>query len=492
MSASTSPCLISPAASIATAAISKPNRLRLGFGFGFELDARKYRSASASASASSSSCRAASSSSATWMMTDFDLYDLLGIDSSSSPAQIKLAYRSLQKRCHPDIAGPEGHDMSIILNDAYALLSDPASRAAYDKEQAKTSELRGYTGKPIYSVWLGSDSEQRAVFVDEVKCVGCLKCALCAERTFAIESVYGRARVVAQWADPNHKIQQAIEACPVDCISIVERSDLAALEFLMSKQPRGNVRIGASNSVGSRVSNIFVDVKKFQTRVTEARSKAATTDDEQTDLQMKARVSAIQAIRSISNWIYWQSPDMGSKALTRRTGDSRDPDLKKLRDAAASRKLAGVKSANARRTTASLSYHDEYWIPTLHALPPATATEEESAPRVSKESSSNKRQKRRDPRPSTKRNTSRNPLWRAFPVCAASVAAAIVRSQVGDGMVGDLQQHVGGSLALDIVNSSWMQVLLAGITWYFIGVTVVDLVEAALSKVGSAKEQKKM
>lgn len=257
----------------------------------------------------------------------------------------------------------------------------------------------------------------------------------------------------------------------------------------MSKQPRGNVRIGASNSVGSRVSNIFVDVKKFQTRVTEARSKAATTDDE-TDLQMKARVSAIQAIRSISNWIYWQSPDTGSKALTRRTGDSRDPDLKKLRDAAASRKLAGVKSANARRTTASL-YHDEYWIPTLHALPPATATEEESAPRVSKESS-NKRQKRRDPRPSTKRNTSRNPLWRAFPVCAASVAAAIVRSQVGGGMVGDLQQHVGGSLALDIVNSSWMQVLLAGITWYFIVVTVVDLVEAALSKVGSTKEQKKM
>jgi len=69
-------------------------------------------------------------------MTDFDLYDLLGIDSSSSPSQIKLAYRSLQKRCHPDIAGPEGHDMSIILNDAYALLSDPASRAAYDKVSA--------------------------------------------------------------------------------------------------------------------------------------------------------------------------------------------------------------------------------------------------------------------------------------------------------------------------------------------------------------------
>ena len=87
------------------------------------------------------------------------------------------------------------------------------------QEQAKIAELRGYTGKPLYSVWFGSESEERAVFVDEVKCVGCLKCALFAEKTFAIESVYGRARVVAQWADSEYKIQQAIDACPVDCIS---------------------------------------------------------------------------------------------------------------------------------------------------------------------------------------------------------------------------------------------------------------------------------
>lgn len=76
-------------------------------------------------------CKASASS--TSSITDLDLYDLLGIDSSSSQSQIKLAYRSLQKRCHPDIAGPTGHDMSIILNEAYALLSDPTSRAAYDK-----------------------------------------------------------------------------------------------------------------------------------------------------------------------------------------------------------------------------------------------------------------------------------------------------------------------------------------------------------------------
>lgn len=65
--------------------------------------------------------------------TEFNLYELLGIDSCSDTRQIKEAYRALQKRCHPDIAGPPGHDMAIVLNEAYALLSDPNARMAYDR-----------------------------------------------------------------------------------------------------------------------------------------------------------------------------------------------------------------------------------------------------------------------------------------------------------------------------------------------------------------------
>lgn len=57
---------------------------------------------------------------------------------------------------------------------------------------------------------------------------------------------------------------------------MVERSNLAALEFLMSKQPRGNVRVGMGNAAGARVSNIFADVKKFQIRYQEAREKASS------------------------------------------------------------------------------------------------------------------------------------------------------------------------------------------------------------------------
>lgn len=76
-------------------------------------------------------CKASGSSS--YSITDFDLYDLLGVDSSSDHSAIKQAYRSLQKKCHPDIAGIAGHDMAIILNEAYAVLSDPLLRFDYDK-----------------------------------------------------------------------------------------------------------------------------------------------------------------------------------------------------------------------------------------------------------------------------------------------------------------------------------------------------------------------
>ncbi|KAI4302109.1 hypothetical protein MLD38_037895 [Melastoma candidum] len=432
-----------------------------------------------------SPCRASSNRSLnSFLDIDFDLYDLLGVDSSSTPSQIKLAYRSLQKRCHPDIAGSQGHDMSIILNQAYSVLSDPVSRFAYDKEQAKTVELRGYNGKPLYSVWLGPDSEERAVFVDEVKCVGCLKCALCAEKTFAIESVFGRARVVAQWADPEHKIQEAIDACPVNCISVVERTDLAALEFLMSKQPRGNVRVGTSNTGSTRVSNIFVDVKKFQVRFTEARDKAAAS------AQSNERALALQAIRSLTSWLYWQSPNSnpGTQGLSvpMRPGE---PDIGKLRHAATSLKARETRRQIA--SAASSSSGNEYWVPSRHALPPpAEATPDKSTlggtttNTMEASKGGSRKQKRGNSVPNMLAST-RPVGWSIAPICMGFVAGAFVNARLGGGgAVENLKEHVGGSLALEVINSGWLRVGLAGITWYMVGVAVVGLVGAIIDRAG--------
>nr|KYP40707.1 Chaperone protein dnaJ [Cajanus cajan] len=407
-------------------------------------------------------------------MLDFDLYELLGIDSSCDQSQVKVAYRSLQKRCHPDIAGPAGHDMAIILNQAYSILSDPNARLAYDKEQAKSSEFKGFTGRPIYSVWCGSESEQRAIFVDEIKCVGCLKCALLAEKTFAIESVYGRARVVAQWADSPHKIDEAIESCPVNCISVVERSNLAALEFLMSKQPRGNVRVGAGHTAGVRVSNIFVDVEKFQTRFQEAKEKASKCS--KVSLQKESRMSAMQAIRSISNWLYWQSPSASSSSSKSEKGMTRvvyrlpEPDIGKLRDAVARKKVKD-RTRTKRQTPLNNIHPDEYWTPSTHALPPSTITT--AAPTLPEKPSvtttAQRKLNERDP------ETYNSPIRWGLPMVTALTAVVSVQIHAAES-THELNQHVGGSLALEIVNSTWLQSILAAATWYVIGMAVTELV----------------
>uniref|UniRef100_A0A7N1A7C9 J domain-containing protein n=1 Tax=Kalanchoe fedtschenkoi TaxID=63787 RepID=A0A7N1A7C9_KALFE len=431
----------------------------------------------------STSCRASSSSSSS--ITDLDLYDLLGVDSSSDHSQIKKAYRSLQKRCHPDIAGPAGHEMAIILNDVYSLLSDPIARLAYDKGQAKASDLKGYTGKPLYSVWMGSETEQRAVFVDEVKCVGCLKCALFADKTFAIESVYGRARVVAQWADPEHKILEAIQTCPVDCISMVERSNLAALEFLMSKQPRGTVSMSSGNAVGARVSNIFVDMTKFQNKYKQSMDKASTNDSKEADLRRQARMTAVQAIRSISNWLYWQTPRAGTEAssldlthVARRKLS--EPELDKLREAVRARKRAKDFKTADKQAPSTEALQEEYWIPSSLALPsysepksPEDLPPAEGSPAAKASEGPSKGRVQYKARP-----RKHHLVKSLIPFGAGLAAAFYVRTQVGESELARLDQHVAGSLVLDIVNSFWLQTVLAGVTWYCIGLYVIELAKA--------------
>ncbi|XP_074273880.1 chaperone protein dnaJ C76, chloroplastic [Silene latifolia] len=427
----------------------------------------------------STTCRASSSSSSSSFIREYDLYELMGIESSSDQSEIKKAYRSLQKRCHPDIAGPAGHDMAIILNDAYALLSDPIARFAYDKEQAKMTDLQGYTGQPLYSSWMGSETEDRAVFVDEVKCIGCLKCALFAKQTFAIEAAYGRARVVAQWADPEDKIQASIDVCPVDCISMVERSDLAALEFLMSKQPRGNVRIGASNTAGARSFDVFSEVKVFHKRLDEAATRKSNQESPYSKVQSDARISAIQAIRSISNWLYWQSPISQTPSnLAFRGGKGfNHPDVEKLREAATEARKHGMfQTRDTNRLLPQTTLKDDYWAPSTPTpvQPLGKNTTKSDTILHSPTSEDGKTHKETYIK---RRNYPRRPVITVLPVGLAVLASinAILHG-AGAGVV-ELQQHAGGPFALQVVNSSWLQVVLAGVPWYLVGIVIERFVD---------------
>lgn len=66
-----------------------------------------------------------------------DHYALLGVPFTASHAEITRAYRRAMKRAHPDRQRAErraaSEDLARRLNAAYATLSDPIERQAYDR-----------------------------------------------------------------------------------------------------------------------------------------------------------------------------------------------------------------------------------------------------------------------------------------------------------------------------------------------------------------------
>jgi ferredoxin len=178
-------------------------------------------------------------------------YTLLRVAPGASFAEVKAAYRALAKLVHPDVVGAEAHDLAIVLNLANATLTDEAMRMSYDAALSEWRSVAGsFDGVPV-SVWQGSEEETDAVFVDECACIGCGKCANVAPATFAMEDVWGRARVHTQWADSRELIAEAIATCPVETISYVKRTEVALLEFMMKQCRREDIAIITRRRAGN-------------------------------------------------------------------------------------------------------------------------------------------------------------------------------------------------------------------------------------------------
>ena len=68
-------------------------------------------------------------------MTD-DPYKVLQVDPEADPEVIQAAYRRLAQKYHPDVTpGPEAAARMTAINAAWAVLRDPARRAAHDRQR---------------------------------------------------------------------------------------------------------------------------------------------------------------------------------------------------------------------------------------------------------------------------------------------------------------------------------------------------------------------
>jgi len=282
-----------------------------------------------------------------------DYYEVLGIDDTATEKEIRAAWRDLCKVCHPDISGDDvGHNLCIILNEAYEVLSDPEQRRAYNHALDEALAHDSYTGEPL-SKWMantkmGKNSnteESRGVFVDEVSCIGCKQCVWCAPATFRMEESHGRSRVFAQWLDEEDDIQAAIESCPVSCIHWVQRDDLPALEFVTQfKVPRVNVGVMMAGQGGS-VIDVWDATGKFL-KDREEKKKAQDRAAKYSKAQAEARAAAAeQLMRQQKGWWFNTIADkLGMKEAAAKIYASMDENL----------------NGGASYSSASSSEEDEY------------------------------------------------------------------------------------------------------------------------------------
>lgn len=72
-----------------------------------------------------------------------DYWSLLGVDSDCTDQQLKRAFRREARRWHPDLNSndPVAEERFKLVNEAYAVLSDPRRREAWQRGGAPVQML---------------------------------------------------------------------------------------------------------------------------------------------------------------------------------------------------------------------------------------------------------------------------------------------------------------------------------------------------------------
>jgi len=91
---------------------------------------------------------------------DPTLYDLLAVSPTSSPTELRRAWRQTARRLHPDTGTDPNPEAFISAHDAYETLIDPLRRRFYDAELARTG--RAFGSGPAFTNQTFSDTPAEA------------------------------------------------------------------------------------------------------------------------------------------------------------------------------------------------------------------------------------------------------------------------------------------------------------------------------------------
>lgn len=192
-------------------------------------------------------------------------------------------------------------------------------------------------------------------------------------------------------------------------------------------------------------------------------------------------------IRAMTNWMYRQSPINGQPATAgectslaistkpKPKGNHDRSTTQTLEQAAAEWRSGG----GARRNV--VKEKEDYWTPT-QVFPSQTKTEN-----TTNSTSSSSQPNDEEQNTVIVNLKEEHPLGVIIPISFGLVSSMVVGGNGFNALRRDvvgysLTEHIGGNLALDMVNSSGMQAILAGITWYLVGAAVVGIIRLIGSK----------
>ena len=164
------------------------------------------------------------------LVTDLDLWKFdLPVERFISKVTQMYAYHTIISKSEDDgyqiVEQKNKNDGSIelVLTKWESQPLDINSKSKLDN----INEIRELTGfEPV----LGGGLTEKAIWVDESRCIGCRYCAHVATNTFIVDEDYGRSRAIRQDGDNLETLEEAIDTCPVDCIHWVKFEDLEDLE----------------------------------------------------------------------------------------------------------------------------------------------------------------------------------------------------------------------------------------------------------------------
>lgn len=96
-----------------------------------------------------------------------DYYKVLGVSPKASIGELRKAYRALARQYHPDTAkGEEAEKMFTLVSEAYGVLSDPAKRNQYNKENGypyfEDIDLGGNISPELYDEDIATERKRAA------------------------------------------------------------------------------------------------------------------------------------------------------------------------------------------------------------------------------------------------------------------------------------------------------------------------------------------